>query len=824
MSDELRFDLVDNEPSGAPLLTIPGGIGLYRKRTVLRLSVAAGKGLSADIRFEGCSFRLGAGDDSFLAVLVPGSPETQEFDLGFHWDDTGVSFVGGALLDVTLPVQSRTPIVQLKALHLIARPELGGNAHVPVELSVDLAGSLLGIVTAAVERLGIEADFFLSPQASPDLTALGPISAKLKLKAPSGVGLSVDLAGVVNGGGFMRIDPDRGRYDGLLTLNLLGIGVTAIAIINTKPTFSLLVVITANFKPVGLDIGFGFTINAIGGLFGLNRGADIEQLRIGVRTNAISSLMFPAHPVEDAPRILNDLDRIFPALDKQFLVGPLFELGWGKPTGMFTLAIGVVIQIPDPKIVILGVFKALVPPIDEAALLRLQVNFVGFVDFGKRLLGLDASLYDSRLIMYTLEGDMAARLRWGSNASFAVCVGGFHPRYVPASDLEIAPTKRVTINLLPTSDNPRLRVQSYYAATSNSLQHGARLEVYAAAAGFGIKGFLGYDLLAQISPFSFEADFGGAVAVIAGGEEIMSLSLGLHLSGPSPFHVDGEVSFKIIVVRVHIPVHATFGGSDAPTIPDVDVAKLFRDQFKTARNWTSTLPDQSHLLVALLPKLRTQDDEVLAHPSATLQVDQHTVPLKVKIQRVFGGKPSGADIFEMTGMSAGADPVAADTVRSEFAPAQYFDLSNDEKMSAPAFQDFDSGIVANAAALVRVGIPAPRDYTYRDHIADAIAQESPFASAFARRRLAGAAAIAGLSGSAVGQSGLFRERVNARPTGDEIAFAPAGYRVVDAGTLQPATSSALSSTVGASQAMRALIDTNPSLRGTLIVVPAHEVA
>src|ERR1700736_979060 len=102
--------------------------------------------------------------------------------------------------------------------------------------------------------------------------------------------------------------------------------------------------------------------------------------------------------------------------------------------------------------------------------------------------------------MDSLEGDMCARVRWGAWANFAVSVGGFHPRYVPTADLDIAPIKRVTINLLPTSDNPRLRILSYYAVTSNSLQHGARLELYAAAAGFGIKGFLGYDLLAQVNP------------------------------------------------------------------------------------------------------------------------------------------------------------------------------------------------------------------------------------------------------------------------------------------------------------------------------------
>ena len=85
--------------------------------------------------------------------------------------------------------------------------------------------------------------------------------------------------------------------------------------------------------------------------------------------------------------------------------------------------------------------------------------------------------------------------------------------------------QRVAINLLPTTDNPRLRMESYYAATSNTLQHGASLDLFAAAAGFGIRGHLGYDLIAQLAPFHFTAGFGASVAVIAFGEEIFSVGL-----------------------------------------------------------------------------------------------------------------------------------------------------------------------------------------------------------------------------------------------------------------------------------------------------------
>jgi hypothetical protein len=205
---------------------------------------------------------------------------------------------------------------------------------------------------------------------------------------------------------------------------------------------------------------------------------------------------------------------------------------------------------------------------------------------------------------------MAARLRFGSRPDFLISVGGFNGRYTPAADLDVPDLQRVTFDMLPTSDNPRLRTQSYFAVTSNTLQHGARIELYAAAAGFGLKGFLAYDLLAQLSPLHFEADFAGAIAILAGGEEVLSLGLSLHLSGPSAWHVDGEVSFKILFVRIRIGVHATFGDEAQPALPEFDVAALLRDQIKAPRNWVAHVPDQSQLMVALKRRERPRRPSV----------------------------------------------------------------------------------------------------------------------------------------------------------------------------------------------------------------------
>ena len=85
-----------------------------------------------------------------------------------------------------------------------------------------------------------------------------------------------------------------------------------------------------------------------------------------------------------------------------------------------------------------------------------------------------------------------------------ISVGGFHPafREIPP---DLRDMTRMTIALL-SGDNPRLTVQTYFAVTSNTVQYGARVELYAEACGFNIYGFLGYDLLVQFNPFHFIAD------------------------------------------------------------------------------------------------------------------------------------------------------------------------------------------------------------------------------------------------------------------------------------------------------------------------------
>jgi hypothetical protein len=127
--------------------------------------------------------------------------------------------------------------------------------------------------------------------------------------------------------------------------------------------------------------------------------------------------------------LIGDIKRIFPPRDGRFLVGPMAKLGWGTPT-LISLSVGLILEIPRPLFAFVGVLHMALPT-EDVPILHLQVSFAGSIDFESGRLQFDASLYDSRVLTFTLSGDMALRVYWKDNANFLLSVGGFHPAYTP---------------------------------------------------------------------------------------------------------------------------------------------------------------------------------------------------------------------------------------------------------------------------------------------------------------------------------------------------------------------------------------------------------
>jgi hypothetical protein len=155
---------------------------------------------------------------------------------------------------------------------------------------------------------------------------------------------------------------------------------------------------------------------------------------------------------------------------------------------------------------------------------------------------------------------------------------------------------------LSGSRDARLRLESYLAVTSNTVQFGARVDFYFAVQPFSVEGHLGFDALFHFSPFSFIADLSASVALRMDGTILMSVALDMTLSGPSPWHVRGTAQFSVLFFTQSISFDVQYGPDRRPELPaPVDVKGMLTTALIDARNWSGELPAGERPLVVLRP-------------------------------------------------------------------------------------------------------------------------------------------------------------------------------------------------------------------------------
>jgi hypothetical protein len=656
---------------------------------------ASAENFEGKLEIKDCALVVMQGDN-FLTQVMPKDGIRAEFGLGIGYSfQRGLFIDGGSGIMVSLPMHVHLGPVDLQSVIIALKPNKPDAPDgIQLETSVGFMADL-GIMKASVQRIG------LTYEVSKGKFHLG-------FKPPNGVGLVVDTGGF-KGGGFLSFDPDKGEYAGAIELTFMEvISLKAVGIINTKMPdgssgFAFLILITAEFTP--LQLGFGFTLIGVGGLFALNRSADLEVLRTGVRTGALESVLFPSDVVANMNRIISDLSAIFPITKGRTIILPMGKLGWGTPT-LISLELGIMIDTGFAGFAILGIIQAKLPDKDFGVLV-LQVNFLGVFDFGKGLISFDGSLYESRLLIYTLTGDMALRVGWGESSIFILTCGGFHPSFheIPA---DLTNLTRITIGIL-SGNNPRLVAQKYFAVTSNTVQAGAKLEVYAEVGEVSIYGFMGYDLLIQFNPFHFIADISAGLSLRVGGNEIAGIHLDLELSGPIPWHAIGTGSIKIIFFKISVHFDVTWGDDKPETpLPPALVFEATRQALSDDRNWKANIPANSNMSVTLKDN-NLQNDSIIIHPFGNLTVSQKVVPLRFKIDKFGNQTPGDGDYFEVLYPAAGTSV----PVTEEFAIANFLNLSDSDKLALPSFEQKESGLLINSSTAPVTGSSIDKTVIYK---------------------------------------------------------------------------------------------------------------
>jgi hypothetical protein len=651
-----------------------------------------------------------AGADGFIGSIMGGFGLEADFDLGFGWTaGGGVYFTGSGGLEIQVPTHIDLGLVEIPALALRIGVE---GATFPVDLLADIKAEL-GPITAVVERIGARAT--ISFPAGHDGN-LGLVNLSFDFTPPTGVGLAVD-AGVVKGGGYLFFDRQRGEYAGALELMFSGIlTIRAIGLISTRnpdgsPGFSLLIIMSVEFA-TGIQLGFGFTLLAIGGLIGLNRTMNLQALMEGVRTGAVNSIMFPQDIVANAPRIISDLRTFFPSKQGTFLIGPMLKIGWGTPT-LISLSVGVIIEIPG-NIAIVGVLKVALPAAD-APLILLQVNFAGAIEFDKQRLYFFASLFESRVVFMTIDGEMGLLVAWGADANFVVSLGGFHPRYSPPP-LPFPSPNRVVVSLINT-EYARVQVSGYFAVTSNTAQFGARAEMFFGFSAFSVQGHIGFDALFQFSPFFFVIEISASFSLRAFGVGVFSINLRGELEGPTPWRARGTGSISFFFFDISADFDITWGEASNTVLEPADVLPLLAAELNKDQSWTARLPAGSNLLVSLRALDAPGDAGVLVlHPVGTLQVRQRAVPLDLSIAKVGNKRARDANRFAL-GVTGGNLAKRGD-LDEQFALAQFLTMDDAAKLSRPAFEREHGGIELSATAAAGTARMTRRTVRFEEVVID----------------------------------------------------------------------------------------------------------
>jgi hypothetical protein len=244
-------------------------------------------------------------------------------------------------------------------------------------------------------------------------------------------------------------------------------------------------------------------------------------------------------------------------------------------------------------------------------------------------------------------------------------------------------------------------MDTYFAITSNTAQVGAHLDAYASAdfgsviGKFTFQAYMGFDALFQFSPLSLVAELHALVSLKRNDVDFLLISLDVTLSGPQPWHAWGQATFDLLG-KHHIDFDVLVGEAPPPEIkavvdPLVDVvAALAKPE-----NWSAQLPPQGSMVITLR---EFQSTDVLAHPLGTVDFHQRVVPLNVEISRMGQAALAGAKRFSI-GVAIGGTTQPTQPLKDDFAAAQFFEMSDAEKLARPSFEQFDAGIRFDAGGL-----------------------------------------------------------------------------------------------------------------------------
>jgi len=508
-----------------------------------------------------------------------------------------------------------------------------------------------------------------------------PLGIAASIRPPFGDG------GLPGGGSVMRL-PGGVGYGGTLHIPLGAVSADASAVLERLPdgTPAFLAVIGVEFLPP-IQLSFGFSLDRVGGIVGVNRAMDPDALAHAIRSGAAGNALFAAGPPASPAALIETLRQLFPSVAGRHVVGPMLRLSWLSlgAGSLVALDLGVVVELPTGRVAILGVARAQIP--GAAGLIQLRLDVLGLLDPPQSLASVDASLVDSHALgIFSVYGDAAMRLSWGSQAYTVVSIGGFYPGFNP-EPAKLPALRRVGMATDLPVPGLSIRAEGYLAVTTNTIQLGARIDA-TFRLGLTAHGFLQVDALVQFRPFHFVASVSAGFDVSAGGFKFAGVRLDGTISGPGPLVIRGSLTIETFLFDVSWDETFTIGSGPADTTPSPPrLIKVLEEELAKAQNLhAETMQDPA---VVLEPR-GTRPSFAAVPPTGTLAWKQRRAPLGLPIDRV-DGQPLGS----LQGVAIGT---AGTLLPERFSPGSYCTLTSAEALNRPPFDILTCGVALSPAA------------------------------------------------------------------------------------------------------------------------------
>jgi hypothetical protein len=255
-------------------------------------------------------------------------------------------------------------------------------------------------------------------------------------------------------------------------------------------------------------------------------------------------------------------------------------------------------------------------------------------------------------------------------------------------------------------------------------------------------------------------------------------------------------------------------------LPALEVMQLLLREFGKAESWAAVIPSRNNLLVSLRPH-DPLTGGVLLHPIGMLRVAQRGVPLDLDLEKVGNTAPSDGRRFALR--VRGGALVKVGDAEERFAPAQFRNLTDADKLSSPAFQPEHAGLeLAAAGEEANTSRAVQRVVRYEEIIIDSNFRRG--ASGFGSR---GSLLFTQLvAGSAVARSTLSQASRRARiPFEDRVRVDAGGFTVAfTRDNTAFSTTASFSSRQAALDFMAREVARDARLASELHVIPSFELS